>query len=65
MYSQNQEVRFGGTGEVLTIRHDSMSRESFSAGILLAVRGIQARTGLTVGLDAFLDAPPTAHADAP
>jgi len=61
----HQEVLFGGTGEVLTIRHDSMSRESFSAGILLAVRGIQARTGLTVGLDAFLDAPPTAHADAP
>jgi 4-hydroxy-tetrahydrodipicolinate reductase len=51
----HQEVLFGGTGEVLTIRHDSLARESFMAGVVLAVRGIRGRTGLTVGLDAFLD----------
>lgn len=52
----HQEALFGGTGELLTIRHDSLSRESFAAGILLAVRGIGSRPGLTIGLDAFLDA---------
>jgi 4-hydroxy-tetrahydrodipicolinate reductase len=50
----HQEVLFGGTGEVLTIRHDSLSRESFMPGVVLAIRGIGARRGLTVGLDAFL-----------
>jgi len=51
----HQEVLFGGTGEALTIRHDSLSRESFMGGLLLAVRGIRSRTGLCVGLDGFLD----------
>ena len=51
----HQEILFGGTGEVLTIRHDSLSRESFMGGVLLAVRGIGGRKGLTVGLDSFLD----------
>jgi 4-hydroxy-tetrahydrodipicolinate reductase len=50
----HQEVLFGGTGEVLTIRHDSLSREAFMGGLLLAVRGIRAKAGLVVGLDAFL-----------
>jgi 4-hydroxy-tetrahydrodipicolinate reductase len=50
----HQEVLFGGEGEVLTIRHDSLSRDSFMAGVLLAVRGVRARKGLTVGLDSFL-----------
>ena len=54
----HQEVLFGGTGELLTIRHDSLSRESFAAGIVLAVRGVRSRAGLTLGLDAYLDARP-------
>ena len=36
----HQEVLFGGPGEVLTIRHDSMDRVSFMPGVLLAIRGI-------------------------
>ncbi len=50
----HQEVLFGGTGELLTLRHDSMSRESFAAGIVLAVRGVAELDGVTVGLDALL-----------
>jgi 4-hydroxy-tetrahydrodipicolinate reductase len=51
----HQEVLFGGRGELLTLRHDSLSRDSFAAGILLAVRGVGDLPGLTVGLDALLD----------
>lgn len=51
----HQEVLFGGHGETLTIRHDSLDRFSFMPGVLLAVRQIQARPGLTVGLESFLD----------
>jgi 4-hydroxy-tetrahydrodipicolinate reductase len=54
----HQEVLFGGEGEVLTIRHDSLSRDSFMAGVLLAVRNVRARHDLTVGLDSFLDLEP-------
>lgn len=50
----HQEVLFGGTGEVLTLRHDSLSRDSFAAGIVLAVRGVGGLDGVTVGLDALL-----------
>ncbi len=53
----HQEVLFGGTGELLSIRHDSLSRESFVAGMLAAVRAVGRRRGLTVGLDAILDEP--------
>lgn len=51
----HQEVLFGTMGETLTIRHDSLDRASFVPGVLLAVRGIDGRTGLTVGLEPFLD----------
>ncbi|MFF0154149.1 4-hydroxy-tetrahydrodipicolinate reductase [Micromonospora sp. NPDC005203] len=51
----HQEVLFGGTGETLTIRHDSYDRVSFMPGVLLAVRAVRHRPGLTVGLDALLD----------
>jgi len=51
----HQEVLFGGDGETLTIRHDSLDRFSFMPGVLLAVRQIEQRPGLTVGLDSFLD----------
>src|SRR3954451_7327445 len=51
----HQEVLFGSTGETLTIRHDSLDRVSFMPGVLLAVRSILSRPGLTVGLDSLLD----------
>ncbi|QCB50913.1 4-hydroxy-tetrahydrodipicolinate reductase [Rhodococcus sp. PAMC28707] len=51
----HQEVLLGTQGETLTIRHDSMDRSSFAPGVLLGVREISGRPGLTVGLDPFLD----------
>ena len=50
----HQEVLLGGHGETMTIRHDSMSRESFMPGVLLAVRKVSERAGLTVGIDDLL-----------
>ncbi|MGW5453258.1 4-hydroxy-tetrahydrodipicolinate reductase [Nocardia sp. NPDC003979] len=50
----HQEVLFGTQGETLTIRHDSIDRSSFAPGVLLGVREIAGRPGLTVGLDPFL-----------
>jgi 4-hydroxy-tetrahydrodipicolinate reductase len=51
----HQEIVFGTAGETLTIRHDSLHRSSFMPGVLLAVRGIASRPGLTVGLESLLD----------
>jgi 4-hydroxy-tetrahydrodipicolinate reductase len=51
----HQEVLMGTTGQSLTIRHDSYDRTSFMPGVLLAVRAVRERAGLTVGLDALLD----------
>ncbi len=51
----HQEVLLGGSGESLTIRHDSYDRASFMPGVLLGVRSVAARPGLTVGLDALLN----------
>jgi 4-hydroxy-tetrahydrodipicolinate reductase len=50
----HQEVLFGGTGETLTIRHDSTSYASFDAGILLALRSVVDKPGLTMGLEHLL-----------
>jgi 4-hydroxy-tetrahydrodipicolinate reductase len=50
----HQEVLLGGPGETLTIRHDSLDRTSFMPGVLLAVRNVGSRPGLTVGLDSYL-----------
>jgi 4-hydroxy-tetrahydrodipicolinate reductase len=50
----HQEVLLGGVGETLTIRHDSMDRRSFMPGVLLGIRGVAARPGLTVGLEPLL-----------
>jgi 4-hydroxy-tetrahydrodipicolinate reductase len=51
----HQEVLFGAAGETLTIRHDSVDRASFMPGVLLAVRSVASRPGLTVGLETLLD----------
>jgi 4-hydroxy-tetrahydrodipicolinate reductase len=52
----HQEVLFGGQGEVLTIRHDTTSRDAFAPGVLLALEGLhELPPGVTVGLDALLD----------
>lgn len=51
----HQEVLFAGEGELLTIRHDSFSRESFIPGILLAVRNVQQWKGLRIGLENLLN----------
>jgi 4-hydroxy-tetrahydrodipicolinate reductase len=50
----HQEVLLGGPGEALTIRHDSFDRASFMPGVLLAVRGVLDRPGLTIGLEPLL-----------
>ncbi len=50
----HQEVLLGGHGETLSIRHDSLSRESFMPGVLLAVRHVRSRPGLTVGIEPLL-----------
>ena len=47
----SQEVLLGGPGETLTVRHDSTDRSSFMPGVLLAVRQVASRPGLTVGLE--------------
>ncbi|HEV3086726.1 MAG TPA: 4-hydroxy-tetrahydrodipicolinate reductase [Candidatus Elarobacter sp.] len=52
----HQETIFGGTGETLTLRHDSISRESFGPGIVAAVRAVRQQQGLVVGLDSIVDA---------
>jgi 4-hydroxy-tetrahydrodipicolinate reductase len=50
----HQEVLLGTTGQSLSIRHDSYDRTSFMPGVLLAVREVAKRPGLTVGLDTLL-----------
>jgi 4-hydroxy-tetrahydrodipicolinate reductase len=52
----HQEVILGSPGETLTIRHDSLDRASFMPGVLLAVKKVGELDGLTVGLEALLDA---------
>ncbi|MTD54107.1 4-hydroxy-tetrahydrodipicolinate reductase [Amycolatopsis pithecellobii] len=51
----HEEILFGGEGETLSIRHDSLDRVSFMAGVLLGVREVRTRPGLTVGLENVLD----------
>ncbi len=50
----HQEVILGGVAETLSIRHDSLSRECFMPGVLLAVRAVRERPGLTIGLEPLL-----------
>ena len=51
----HQQVVLGGTGELLTVRHDSTSRESFIPGVLLAIRSVRTMNSLVIGLDKLLD----------
>jgi 4-hydroxy-tetrahydrodipicolinate reductase len=54
----HQEVLLGGDGQLLTIRHDTLSREAFVPGVLLALEKLDTLPpGLTIGLDRLLDAP--------
>lgn len=50
----HQEVIFGGVGETLSIRHDSLSRESFMPGVLLAIRKVVDVDHFVYGLDNIL-----------
>ena len=50
----HQEVVLGTTGQSLTIRHDTFDRSSFMPGVVLALKQVAERPGLTVGLDALL-----------
>jgi len=50
----HQEVILGGEGETLTIRHDSLNRESFMPGVVLAIKEIGHLDGVTVGLESLL-----------
>ena len=51
----HQEVIFGGPGQTLVIRHDSVSEESFMPGLMLAARKVRSLTGLVYGLEKLLD----------
>ncbi len=51
----HQEVLLGGHGETLTLRHDSLDRASFMPGVLLGIRQVVSRPGLTVGLEELLE----------
>ncbi len=46
----SQEVIFGGTGQLLTLRHDSTGRDSFMPGVVIAIREVMKREGLVEGL---------------
>ena len=50
----HQEIIFGGLGQILTLRHDSISRESFMPGVILAVKEVTKRSGLVYGLDRLM-----------
>jgi len=50
----HQEVIFGGQGQTLTLRHDSIDRTSFMPGVVLACREVGARSGLVIGLESLM-----------
>lgn len=54
-YVAHQEIIFGGVGQTLTIRHDSISRESFISGVMLAAKKVNTWQGLVYGLENILD----------
>ena len=50
----HHELVFGTLGQTLTIRHDSINRESFMPGVLMAIREVVKSPGLTVGLEKIM-----------
>lgn len=59
----HQEVLFGAQGQTLTIRHDTVDRTAFVPGVLLAVRNVPTRPGVTVGLEQLLELEAGGEAD--
>ena len=53
-YVAHQEVLFGGYGEILTVRHDSLDRKSFMPGVMLACHKVMKIPGLVYGLENYL-----------
>ncbi|TGV17908.1 4-hydroxy-tetrahydrodipicolinate reductase, partial [Mesorhizobium sp. M00.F.Ca.ET.186.01.1.1] len=51
----HQEVLFGATGQTLSIRHDSINRESFMPGVNLAIKAVMSMYGLIYGLEHLID----------
>ena len=51
----NQEVTFGMAGQTLSIRHETINRECFMPGVILAVKEVVKRPGLTNGLETLLN----------
>jgi 4-hydroxy-tetrahydrodipicolinate reductase len=47
-------VLFGGQGQTLSIRHDTIDRTSFMPGVVLAIREVGSRSGLVIGLDKLM-----------
>ena len=63
-YVAHQEVIFGGLGQTLTLRHDSLDRRSFMPGVVLAVRKVRAWNGLIIGLEKLLfEVPSPSHGE--
>ena len=54
-YVAHQEVIFGGAGETLSIRHDSINRAGFMPGVLIGIRNVAKHPGLTVGLENYME----------
>jgi 4-hydroxy-tetrahydrodipicolinate reductase len=53
-FMAGQEVIFSGAGETLSLRYNTISRECYLPGIILAIKEVTKRKGLTYGLDALL-----------
>jgi 4-hydroxy-tetrahydrodipicolinate reductase len=53
-YVASQEVLFGGMGQILSLRHDAMSRDCFLPGVLLALRKVKELQGLVIGLEKIM-----------
>ena len=53
-YVAHQEVIFGGLGQTLSIRHDSLNRESFMPGVCLASKKVRDLKGMVIGLDKIM-----------
>lgn len=54
-FMAHQEVIFGGNGQTLSIRHDSLDRSSFMPGVMLAIRHVHHHSGCAVGLDSIME----------